>query len=274
MKTVSALVLSLFLAILINSVHSYSDHGLCAAAGDGVDTRDRVMLAQATAPGSAEDYATTFRRLSESYGRDTEAAKKVLEILYENDDAAKWLRSAEEQCNSYGQFHVGRMYDYGLGVAKDPAEAVKWFRKVAEQGDEQRLAIEGKKLRLEEQRVTIERDRLAMEKSFWKKQAVPLLGLVGIIIAGAFTTGQLIVASYQKRNEMEIEHRRALLGHKLGLINNFVLAYHQSGNALQAWHIFRLRRLMEECKPPEERNSQKIENLTQKEDSAGTHTTN
>ena len=33
------------------------------------------------------------------------------------------------------QFYLGVMYDKGWGVTKDYSEAVKWFRKAAEQGD-------------------------------------------------------------------------------------------------------------------------------------------
>ncbi|MGH8710693.1 MAG: tetratricopeptide repeat protein, partial [Burkholderiales bacterium] len=32
------------------------------------------------------------------------------------------------------QFNLGYMYSKGRGVAKDDAEAVKWYRKAAEQG--------------------------------------------------------------------------------------------------------------------------------------------
>ncbi len=33
------------------------------------------------------------------------------------------------------QIHIGFMYAYGTHVAEDFAEAAKWFRKAAEQGD-------------------------------------------------------------------------------------------------------------------------------------------
>ena len=35
---------------------------------------------------------------------------------------------------SQAQFNVGVVYARGLGVAKDEAEAVKWYRKAADQG--------------------------------------------------------------------------------------------------------------------------------------------
>ena len=33
------------------------------------------------------------------------------------------------------QYNLGVSYDYGEGVTKDPQEAVKWYRKAAEQGN-------------------------------------------------------------------------------------------------------------------------------------------
>lgn len=35
----------------------------------------------------------------------------------------------------HGQYNLGAMYDYGEGVAEDDAEAARWYRKAAEQGD-------------------------------------------------------------------------------------------------------------------------------------------
>jgi TPR repeat protein len=49
-------------------------------------------------------------------------------------EAAKWFRKAAEQGNADAQFKLGTMYDNGQGVPRDYAEATKWFRKAAEQG--------------------------------------------------------------------------------------------------------------------------------------------
>ena len=40
-----------------------------------------------------------------------------------------------EKGNAPAQFNLGLMYDNGRGVPKDEAEAVKWYRKAADQGD-------------------------------------------------------------------------------------------------------------------------------------------
>ena len=39
------------------------------------------------------------------------------------------------QGDADAQFNLGFMYDNGRGVAQNDAEAVRWYRKAAEQGD-------------------------------------------------------------------------------------------------------------------------------------------
>ena len=52
----------------------------------------------------------------------------------EQDDrqAVKWYRKAAEQGNADAQKALGRMYENGKGVKQDDREAAKWFRKAAE----------------------------------------------------------------------------------------------------------------------------------------------
>jgi S1-C subfamily serine protease len=50
-------------------------------------------------------------------------------------EAVRWFRKAAEQGDSQGQFNLGTMYAGGHGAAQDYAEAVRWFRKAAEQGN-------------------------------------------------------------------------------------------------------------------------------------------
>ncbi|MDB4761874.1 sel1 repeat family protein [bacterium] len=51
------------------------------------------------------------------------------------EEAVKWYRRAADQGNATAQYSLGRSYDYGEGVEKDAEEAVKWYRKAAEQGN-------------------------------------------------------------------------------------------------------------------------------------------
>ena len=50
-------------------------------------------------------------------------------------EAVKWFRKAAEQNYARAQYNLGLRYTKGQGVAKDDAEAVQWFRKAAEQND-------------------------------------------------------------------------------------------------------------------------------------------
>ncbi len=45
------------------------------------------------------------------------------------------LRPLAEQGDANAQNNLGNMYDYGQGVPRDDAKAVKWYRKAAEQGN-------------------------------------------------------------------------------------------------------------------------------------------
>jgi TPR repeat protein len=49
-------------------------------------------------------------------------------------EALKWYRKAAEQGDAEAQTYLGGMYESGEGVTQDSAEAVKWYRKAAEQG--------------------------------------------------------------------------------------------------------------------------------------------
>ena len=50
-------------------------------------------------------------------------------------EAVKWFRKAAEQNYAEAQYILGVCYEQGEGVAKDQVEAVKWYRKAAEQND-------------------------------------------------------------------------------------------------------------------------------------------
>ena len=51
-----------------------------------------------------------------------------------SSEAVKWYRKAAEQGNAFAQYNLGNMYANGKGVPKNDSEAVKWYRKAAEQG--------------------------------------------------------------------------------------------------------------------------------------------
>ena len=49
-------------------------------------------------------------------------------------EAVKWFRKAADQGNDWAQNNLGICYHKGKGVPQDSGEAVKWYRKAADQG--------------------------------------------------------------------------------------------------------------------------------------------
>jgi len=50
-------------------------------------------------------------------------------------EALKWYRKTADQGDANAQSNLGLMYSNGKGVTKDYAEALEWFRKAADQGN-------------------------------------------------------------------------------------------------------------------------------------------
>ena len=48
--------------------------------------------------------------------------------------AVRWYRRAAEQGNAQAQYNLGSLYEAGNGVKKDLGKAIEWFRKAAKQG--------------------------------------------------------------------------------------------------------------------------------------------
>jgi len=56
-------------------------------------------------------------------------------VSKDNAEAVKWFRKSAGQGNSAGEANLGKMFARGIGVSRDYAEAMKWYRRSAEQGD-------------------------------------------------------------------------------------------------------------------------------------------
>lgn len=55
---------------------------------------------------------------------------------WKGDDAARMrLVEVGNSGNSTAQFKLGQIFEFGMGVPEDPAAAVTWYRRAAEQGD-------------------------------------------------------------------------------------------------------------------------------------------
>jgi uncharacterized protein len=57
----------------------------------------------------------------------------TLSVAKDEAEAVKWFRKAAEQNVADAQYNLGVCYANGQGVTEDDAESVKWFRKAAEQ---------------------------------------------------------------------------------------------------------------------------------------------
>src|SRR6516164_5783214 len=50
-------------------------------------------------------------------------------------EAMKWYRKAADQGDAASEEAIGSLYEWGRGVGQDYAEAMKWYRKAADQGN-------------------------------------------------------------------------------------------------------------------------------------------
>src|SRR5260221_11633541 len=58
-----------------------------------------------------------------------------LGVAQDYAEAVKWYRKAADQNYAWAESNLGAFYEQGQGVVKDDVEAVKWYRKAANQGD-------------------------------------------------------------------------------------------------------------------------------------------
>ena len=103
-----------------------------------------ILLSALTAlPAFAATAADYYRIAAENAKHDDPQAQCLLGMLHlyggdgvskDHHEAVKWFRKAAEQGYAPAQFRLGLCYAQNIGVSKDMAEAVKWFRKAAEQG--------------------------------------------------------------------------------------------------------------------------------------------
>ena len=51
-------------------------------------------------------------------------------------EAIKWFRKSAEQGNASAERTLGEAYFYGIGVPVDQTQGAMWYRKAAEQGNQ------------------------------------------------------------------------------------------------------------------------------------------
>ena len=50
-------------------------------------------------------------------------------------EAMRWYRKAADQGDAGAQSNIGWLYENGKGLAQDDVEATRWYRKAADQGN-------------------------------------------------------------------------------------------------------------------------------------------
>ena len=87
-----------------------------------------------------EDYKDAWAKLTPLAEEGNTEAQLYLGFMYDDglgvvrDDAeaVKWYRSAAKAGHAEARYNLGWMYDYGEGVEQDYREAIKWYRRAAE----------------------------------------------------------------------------------------------------------------------------------------------
>ena len=95
-------------------------------------------------PGSQRDQKIASRYYRKAAEMGNDSAAYALAEMYENGigvkqnyaEAIKWYREAANAGNKYAQFRVGWFYEQGLGVRKNMAEAARWYIRSAAKDNE------------------------------------------------------------------------------------------------------------------------------------------
>ena len=124
--------------------------------GDGLpkDHTEAMKWLRRAAEESYVFYAPFDRDLMRAYGEVvpedledySEWLRKAADVQFNVVAAVRWFRTVAEHEQSIlgsAAFNLGVIYDIGVGVPEDDAEAARWFRKAAEQGDSTALLITG-----------------------------------------------------------------------------------------------------------------------------------
>ena len=132
--------------------------GLCYASGIGVakSTKDAVSWLQHSSDHGNHDAQFFLGILFDAAGMEDESLEQWLKaahggnvaaqtisglVLLESQswekqrDGVAWLTKAAEQNDSTAQWRLGKFRDESVGVSRNRNEAIKWYRKSAEQGN-------------------------------------------------------------------------------------------------------------------------------------------
>ena len=109
-----------------------------AAAHGNVKAMERLIQLQpvsGSAPGSSTANGTIGAVTAAAFYEMGEKYYYGRGVRLDYAEAAKWYRKAAEQGNSDAQYSLGHMYLFGLGVRQNSRDAASWFLKAAAQGN-------------------------------------------------------------------------------------------------------------------------------------------
>lgn len=109
-----------------------------AAAHGNVKAMERLIQLQpvsGSAPGSSTENGTIGAVTAAAFYEMGEKYYYGRGVRLDYAEAAKWYRKAAEQGNSDAQYSLGHMYLFGLGVRQNSRDAANWFLKAAAQGN-------------------------------------------------------------------------------------------------------------------------------------------
>jgi hypothetical protein len=101
---------------------------------------DQATLKHCIEAFQRKDYATAFRICWSLAQHGNDSAQYVIGKLYETGngiaqdsaEAVRWYRRAADQNSPLAQHSLGLMYEWGNGVAQDNTQAMQWYQKAAQ----------------------------------------------------------------------------------------------------------------------------------------------
>mgnify|MGYP001557269015 CR=1 FL=1 len=92
-----------------------------------------------TMPSKMGAAAAPLDRVTQLAGSGNAEAALIVGLKYmsagSDTNAAQWLERAANGHQAVGQYTLGTLYERGIGVGKNPAEAIRWYQFAADQGN-------------------------------------------------------------------------------------------------------------------------------------------
>ena len=95
---------------------------------------DKTKTGRALRKAAAQGDANAQYRLGLLYAGAGWTGPNRYGVLQDFEEAVFWWKKAADQGNDQAQFSLGRAYTEGEGVPQDHVEAARWYRKAADQG--------------------------------------------------------------------------------------------------------------------------------------------